>query len=335
MMELANPWAFALLPLLWLVRWLPAYRRPLAALRLPFFDQLVDAAGSSKAGEQRRSPLSRLLQLTIWVLIVVALARPEKLSEPIVWQSAARDLILAVDISGSMDERDLIDSEDQPRQRLAAVKDVIRDFVADREGERLALIVFGTRAYVQAPLTEDLDTLTALLDQTEVGMAGPHTALGDAMGLAIRQFEASEVEQRLLVLLSDGADTGSRMSPINAANIAAQREVRVVTIAIGDPDGSGENRVDTDTLKAIADTTDGAFFTAADQQALAAVYQRIDELAPRKVATHSYREHHSLSHWPLALAGLLALLMLTLDRRSRPPATPPQAASARPEEDAA
>ncbi|MBY6028192.1 VWA domain-containing protein [Halomonas sp. DP8Y7-1] len=335
MMELANPWAFALLPLLWLVRWLPAYRRPLAALRLPFFDQLVEAAGSTKAGEQRRSPLSRLLQLTIWVLIVVALARPEKLSEPIVWQSAARDLILAVDISGSMDERDLVDSEDQPRQRLAAVKDVIRDFVADREGERLALIVFGTRAYVQAPLTEDLDTLTALLDQTEVGMAGPHTALGDAMGLAIRQFEASEVEQRLLVLLSDGADTGSRMSPINAANIAAQRDVRVVTIAIGDPDGSGENRVDTDTLKAIADTTDGAFFTAADQQALAAVYQRIDELAPRKVATHSYREHRSLSHWPLALAGLLALLMLTLDRRSHAPATTAQPASARPEEDAA
>ncbi|MBS8267904.1 VWA domain-containing protein [Halomonas sp.] len=316
MIELATPWALALLPLPLLAYWLlPAHRQRLAALRLPFFQRLVEAAGVSVPRGRQRSPLARLTQALVWGLIVLALARPEKLSEPIVWQSAARDLILAVDISGSMDESDLIDAEGEPRQRLAAVKEVIADFVADREGERLALIVFGSRAYVQAPLTEDLKTLTTLLDQTEVGMAGPHTALGDAMGLAIRQFEASDVEQRLLILLSDGADTGSRMSPINAASIAAERDVRVITIAMGDPQGSGENHVDSETLEAIAETTDGAFFTATDQQALAAIYARIDELAPREVATHSYREHRSLSHWPLALAAALLLLTLALDRR--------------------
>lgn len=314
MIELANPWALLALPLPLLVMWLiPPHRERLPATRLPFFQRLVDAAGITPASGAiipARSLWTTLVGLLCWALIVLALSNPQRVSDPITWETAARDLILAVDISGSMDEKDFAGEGDDDLQRLAGVKHVIADFLDKREGERLSLIVFGTRAFVQAPLTEDLGTLQDLLDSTEVGMAGPHTALGDAIGLAIRQFEASNVEQRLLILLSDGADTGSRMDPINAAQIAADRGVRIVTIAIGDPDGSGENRVDQATLEAIAQRTDGAFFNATDQQALEQVYSRIDELAPRKVDSQSYREKRSLAHWPLGAAAIIILLIL-------------------------
>ncbi|NRB56173.1 MAG: VWA domain-containing protein [Salinicola sp.] len=312
MIELAAPWILLLLPLPLLVHWLvPAYKRRMAALRLPFFQRYVQAAGiAPAAGAQvmSRSRILSALALLCWCLLVVALARPERVSAPIHWQTSARDLILAVDISGSMDEKDFAASDDETLQRLAGVKRVIAGFLGDREGERLALIVFGTQAFVQSPLTTDLDTLQALLARTEVGMAGPHTALGDAIGLAIRQFDASDVSQRLLILLSDGADTGSRMSPINAASIAADRDVQIITIAIGDPQGNGENRVDTDTLEAIADTTGGTSFLATDEQALRQVYDRIDELAPRQIADHSYRERQSLAAWPMGVALVLVLL---------------------------
>ncbi|ALM51703.1 VWA domain-containing protein [Halomonas huangheensis] len=331
MIELAHPWVLVALPLPLLVMWLiPAHRRKLPATRLPFFQRLVEAAGitpSSGTVITTRSLWITLVGLLCWVLIVLAASNPQRVSDPITWQSAARDLILAVDISGSMDEKDFANDKDsnangsasgedgandgaEDLQRLAGVKQVIADFLNKREGERLSLIVFGTRAFVQAPLTEDLDTLQRLLDSTEVGMAGPHTALGDAIGLAIRQFESSNVEQRLLILLSDGADTGSRMDPINAAQIAADRGVRIVTIAIGDPDGDGENRVDQATLQAIAQRTDGTYFSATDQQALEQVYASIDELAPRKINSESYRERRSLADWPLAAAALIILGIL-------------------------
>ncbi|WP_110656534.1 VWA domain-containing protein [Salinicola halimionae] len=312
MIELATPLALLLLPLPLLIHWLvPARKRRMSALRMPFFRRYVEAAGVTPAeGAQvvTRSKMLWLVGILCWLLLVVALSRPEQVSAPIHWQTSARDLILAVDISGSMDEKDFASSDDETLQRLAGVKQVIAGFLDDREGERLALIVFGTQAFVQSPLTTDLDTLQALLAQTEVGMAGPHTALGDAIGLAIRQFDASDVEQRLLILLSDGADTGSRMSPVNAASIAADRGVKIVTIAIGDPQGSGENRVDTATLESIANTTGGASFLATDQQALQDVYDQIDALAPRQIADHSYRERRSLAAWPMGLAVVLVLL---------------------------
>lgn len=312
MIEFAAPLALLLLPLPLLIVWLvPAYKRRLPALRLPFFHRYVAVAEITPGdGAQitRRSRFGWLLGALCWALLVLALARPEQVSAPIHWQTSARDLILAVDISGSMDEKDFAAAGDSSLQRLEGVKQVIAGFLEGREGERMALIVFGSQAFVQSPLTEDLATLQTLLSRTEVGMAGPHTSLGDAIGLAIRQFDASEVEQRLLILLSDGADTGSRMSPINAASIAADRNVKIITIAIGDPQGSGENRVDTATLQTIASSTGGAAFLATDQAALKQVYDRIDQLAPRQVADHSYRERRSLAVWPMGAAMVLVLL---------------------------
>lgn len=316
MITFAYPWAFLLLPLPLLVwHFMPPHREQVPALRFPFFRKIADVAGSeARAGAVVLSqPQFQMFAAALcWLLVVVALARPERVGEPIEITKAARDVVLAIDISGSMDARDIATPDGGRKQRLEAVRDVVRAFVEGRDGDRMALIVFGSKAYVQAPLTDDLSTITALLDRTEVGMAGPHTALGDAIGLSIRTFEASEIEQRLLILLSDGGDTASRMSPVNAAEIASQKGVEIHTVGVGDPDATGENRVDIPTLQQIASRTGGAFFFADDQAALTDVYRRIDELAPRQVETLSYRPRQALAYLPLALAAVIGVVAVAL-----------------------
>jgi Ca-activated chloride channel family protein len=324
MISLGFPWALLLLPLPLLVqRLLPPHREREEALRFPFFRRVAAAAGAEpRAGAvvRARPRLAMLAGALCWGLVVLALARPERVGAPVTVERAARDVVLAIDISGSMGARDFATPEGDRKQRLAGVRDVVGAFVAGREGDRMALIVFGSAAYLQAPLTDDLDTILALLARTEVGMAGPHTALGDAIGLAIRTFEASEIDQRLLILLSDGSDTASRMSPVNAAEIAADRGVEVFTIGVGDPGATGEDRVDLATLQAVADRSGGAYFFAEDEGALRAVYDRIDALAPRAVETLSFRPRRSLSWIPLAAAALIGtatgwLLHLAAARR--------------------
>ncbi|MGA9408905.1 MAG: VWA domain-containing protein [Roseobacter sp.] len=306
MISFGLPWAFILLPLPLLVwRFLPAHKERVPAIRFPFFRRVVtEAQATAAAGAivMSRTWFQTLVASFIWLMLVLTIAQPERLGAPIETSKSARDLILAIDISGSMDARDFATPEGVAVQRLAGVRDVVRAFVEGREGDRMALIVFGTKAYLQSPLTEDTATIVELLDQTEVGMAGPHTAIGDALGLSIRTFEASEIKQRLLILLSDGADTASRMSPLNAAEIARGEGVEVHTIAVGDPEATGENRVDTQALEDIASRTGGQSFYAADQVALDEIYARIDELTPRLTETQSYRPRQSLHHLPLLLA---------------------------------
>lgn len=324
MIGLGAPWALILLPLPWLVwRFLPPHREHVPALRFPFFRQIAEAAGAEpRAGAVvlSRSKVQMIAAILCWVLLVLALARPERVGQPVEITKAARDVVLAIDISGSMGTKDFVTAEGTRETRLDGVRDVVADFVAGRDGDRMALIVFGSAAYLQAPLTDDLDTILALLDRTQVGMAGPKTALGDAIGLAIRTFETSEIEQRLLILLSDGSDTASRMSPVAAAEIAGGQGVEIHTIGVGDPEATGEEKVDLATLKAIAQRTGGAFFYAEDGAELTEVYARIDELAPREVETLSYRPRLSLAWIPMGLGALLGLGVLAglhLARRRR------------------
>lgn len=311
MIELAFPWALLLLPAPWLVwRFLPPHREQVSALRFPFFRRIAEAAGTEpRPGSVvlRRQRLQMTVSLLVWSCLVVAAARPERVGEPVELKKAARDVVLAVDISGSMDARDFVAEDGSRVQRLEAVKRVVGRFIDAREGDRVALIIFGSKAFVQAPFTEDLQTVRELLDRTEVGMAGPHTVIGDAIGLAIRTFEASEIQQRLLILLSDGADTGSRMSPVNAAEIAARNGVDIFTIGVGDAEGEGEQRVDLAGLDDIAARAQGQFFFADDEEGLASVYDRIDELSPRRVETLSLRPREPLAHWLLGAAMILAL----------------------------
>lgn len=312
MIELVFPWALLLLPAPILVRWLvPPHRERMHGLRIPFFRRIAAAVGEEpRAGSVilRRRWLEICLVLFVWIALVVAIARPERVGRPIELTKAARDIVLAIDISGSMDETDFVSEDGSSLQRLEGVKRVVGRFIEAREGDRVALIVFGEKAFVQSPFTEDLRTVRELLEETEVGMAGPHTVIGDAIGLAIRTFEASEIEERLLIILSDGADTGSRMSPLNAAEIAAGNGVEIYTIAVGDPEGRGDQRVDVAALEDIAARAGGRFFFADDEAGLEGIYARIDEMSPRKIETISFRPRKSLGVIPLAAAALGGLL---------------------------
>jgi len=322
--ELAQPWLLLMLPLPLLSYWLlPPHRQRVSSLRVPFFDALVEVAGaeaSSGAVVMRRRMMQMVLVCMAWMLVVLGLAEPEWIGEPIVRSEAARDVMLAIDLSGSMDTRDFPDESGHKVRRMDAVQRVVDQFVAAREGDRVGLIVFGSRPYVQLPFSRDLETARALVDLMDVGMAGPKTALGDAIGLAIRAFESSEVSSRLLILLTDGNDTASTMSPVNAAGIARLAGVEIYTIGIGDPEAQGEDRVDFEVLKSVAEETGGRFFDARDENALAQVYRRIDEMAPAEIRTQSWRPRQSLVHWPAGAVVVLslfgyALLFLAARRR--------------------
>ena len=313
MLEFAWPWMFLLLPLPILAWWrLPPYRARQASVQVPFFDRLAAATGQVPqrgAVVLRRRAVQMIVATLVWVLVVAALARPQWVSDPVTREISARDLVLAVDMSGSMDQRDFRTPDGQMLTRLDGVKRVIGDFIARRHGDRIALILFGTRPYVQVPFTQDLDTAQQLLDQTQVGMAGQQTAIGDTIGLAIKTLDNSAAQQKILILLTDGNDTASRVPPEHAADIARQNDIAVYTVGVGDPAASGENRVDLGVLKAVASTTHGRFFRAEDGAQLQAIYADIDRLVPAKLQTLSWRPKLPLFQWPLGAAVIIALLL--------------------------
>ena len=311
MFELAYPWLLTLLPAPLLVWWLlPAYREPRESVRAPFFQELSDQAGlkpSTGAVTLQRNIGQKLLLPLTWALIVVAVARPQWVDDPITQIESARDLMLAVDLSGSMETEDFVDPEGARIDRLAAVKLVLEDFVSKRETDRLGLVLFGNAAFVQVPFTRDHNVFLQLLDETQIGMAGPQTMIGDAIGLAIKAFESSEADQRVLILLTDGNDTGSRVPPPKAAEIASQNEITIYTIGVGDPASAGEAPLDEETLKQIASTTEGQYFRANDLEELDQVYTQLDELEPLDFETFSYRPRYELYQW--AVGAYLILII--------------------------
>ena len=233
------------------------------------------------------------------------------------------DLMLLVDLSGSMEAEDFTNAKGDTVDRLSAVKEVLDDFLTDREGDRVGLVVFGTAAFVQVPFTQDLAATRLLLEEAQVRMAGPRTAFGDAIGLAITLFERSEVDERVMIVLTDGNDTGSRVPPDRAAGIAADQGVVIHTVAIGDPAAVGEQALDEAMLRAVAQATGGGFYRAEDRAEMEAIYAELDSLNPRQVETVSFRPRRDLFAWPLGAAVLLAVfgLGLAVLRTPKRPAT--------------
>ena len=329
MLTWGHSWLFLLLPLPLVVRWiLPAYHEERAAVRLPFFQRLAQASGS-KPGEgavvRKRTHMQTVLYLLVWALTVTAIAKPQWLEPPIVRETPTRDLLLLVDLSGSMEAQDFTAKDGTRIDRLTAVKEVLDDFLSRREGDRVGLIVFGNAAFVQAPFTDDLDVCRQLLDETAVRMAGPRTALGDAIGLGITLFERSKVEQRVMIALTDGNDTGSKVPPAEAARIAAESNIVIHTVAIGNPEAVGEEKLDEEALRTVANQTGGRYFFGANREELEGIYVELDALETRKVETASYRPRRDLYHWPLGAAltlGLTYHLMMAIGRglRTRPTA---------------
>lgn len=306
-------WIFLLLPLPLLFRKLVGpYQEDRQAVRAPFFDDLAALSGQEPGAGAvvLKQPLVRQIITTLaWVLLVAALARPQWIEQPIVKQIPSRDLLLGVDLSGSMETEDFTGKDGKKINRLAAVKEVLDDFLKRRKGDRVGLIFFGSAPFIQAPFTEDLDTCRALLEEAQVRMAGPKTALGDTIGLAINMFKESTVKDKLLIVLTDGNDTSSKVEPVKAAQIAHDNGITIYTVAVGDPQAAGEEKLDEKTLQSVAKITDGYYFWAGDRRELEKIYEKIDELSTHEIETTSYRPRLDLYFYPLGLAIVLSLLM--------------------------
>ncbi|WAN08052.1 VWA domain-containing protein [Stutzerimonas balearica] len=318
MFDLAWPWAFALLPLPWLLRWLlPAADNGEAALKISFLPEL-----ESLSGRRARIALpgwrQQLPYLTVWLLLLFAAARPQWLGEPLPLPTSGRDLLLAVDVSGSMDYPDMR-WEDEDITRLELVKRLLGDFIEAREGDRVGLILFGSKAYLQAPLTFDRRTVRTWLDEAIVGIAGSNTALGDAIGLAVKRLRERPAKSRVLVLVTDGANNGGEVDPLVAARLAAEQGVKIHTIGIGAaPEETGVLsrfgfnpglELDEPTLRAIAEATGGAYFRARSRKELQAIGETLDQLEPAAQAPTRARLAEPLHAWPLAAALAISVLL--------------------------
>ncbi|MEN8803650.1 MAG: VWA domain-containing protein [Thiogranum sp.] len=320
MIEFAYPWWLLLLPLPLIMRLLPAFRQTSQSVRVPFFEKLRELSGEKPQKGARvleRSYVQKLLVVLAWICILLAIAKPQWVGDPVEKIKSGRDLMVAVDLSGSMEEEDFETPEGDKVDRLVAVKNVLSELSEQREHDRLGLIVFGAAPYLQVPFTEDHETWLALLNETEIGMAGPSTVFGDAIGLAIKLFEESETENRVLIMLTDGNDSGSKVPPVDAAKVANSYGIKIYTIAIGDPLTTGEKALDVKTLERVAELTGGRNFTALDRNQLGEAYRQIADLEPEKFEALSYRPRLSLHHLPVGFALLVFILYGTLTTFTR------------------
>ncbi|MGV6852359.1 MAG: vWA domain-containing protein [bacterium] len=315
MFQFAWPYVFLLIPMAFIVRrFLPAYEQQSISLEVPFYQLLT---GGIQQDKKTQSKLWRVLAYAIWIMLLIAAARPQWVGEPIPLPLEGRDLMLAVDISGSMETRDMKLNGRQVT-RLVAVKKILSDFIERRQGDRLGLILFGRNAYLQTPLSFDLETVNTLLNEAVIGLAGKETAIGDAIGLGIKRLKKQKENERVLILLTDGANTAGEIQPLKAAQLAAQAGLRIHTIGIGADSMAvssifGQRMVnpsadlDENALKQIANQTGGKYFRARNTKDLGKIYALIDEIEPIASEQRSYRPVEEYYRWPLMLILLLLI----------------------------
>ncbi len=311
MFEFGYIWVFVLLPLPFLVFWLmPPLKQRKEALKFPTFKEAETATGqkaSSGAWISKRNILQWIFLLLIWLSILAAFASPRIVGEPEMKAKTARNFVIAADISFSMANKDWeIDGERVTRWE--GVKQVLREFIDKREGDRLALVFFGTNAYLQAPLTTELDVIDFMLDETDVGMAGQMTGIGKAIGYSIDIFKGDSLDQKVLLLLTDGQDDGRGIFPADAARTAAHDSVTIYTIGIGEATGRNDG-LDEQELKQIAEISGGEYFLAQDPEQLQQAYTTLNELEPIEFEAAENAPVTLLFQYPLGLAIILGLLL--------------------------
>jgi Ca-activated chloride channel family protein len=337
MWSLAWPLALLALPLPFIVRYLLPEAKGMseAGLRVPSIESFSTLR--DRSGKEQLLNWRVWLAAIAWVLLVLAAARPERIGEELDVPVAGRNLMLAVDLSGSMDQKDF-ELAGRRVDRLTATKAVASDFIERREGDRIGLILFGERAYLQVPLTLDRKTVNILLMEAFIGLAGEKTAIGDAITLAVRRVYEQEKDEgdQVLVLLTDGANTAGEVQPLKAAELAQQVGLRIYTIGIGAEQLEvasligGRRRInpsadlDEDTLTEIARLTGGRYFRATDTASLQDIYKLVDELEPVEEPESGFRPVKSYYFYPLGLAvglvvfmSLVSLLQRLAMRRSR------------------
>ncbi len=324
MFNFAFAWIFIILPLPFVVwRYLAKNENQLnQALKVPHLQPFVEKVYAKNNNFKSRSKLSLLLLVVVWLLLILAAAQPQWIGDPIKLPISGRDLLIAVDLSGSMQEQDM-KVNDQVVNRLAAVKVVLSEFIQKRKGDRLGLILFADHAYLQTPLTYDSQTIETMLLEAEIGLAGKKTAIGEAIGLAIKRVKdlpAEQTKSRVLILLTDGANTAG-ISPVEIARLAKQIDLKTYTIGIGADEMIvrtifGRQRVnpsqdlDEKTLKEIAKISGGQYFRARDSENLRQIYQQINQIEPIEVDNKTFRPIKNLYYWPLAFALILSLAVL-------------------------
>ncbi|MDT7042943.1 VWA domain-containing protein [Candidatus Nitronereus thalassa] len=323
MMEFAWPWVLVGLLLPFVVRYVLPRATPLkseSALRVPFYQAVTEGEGGHVL--QKSSPLQSgifWMAFLVWTCLVIAGARPQWVGDPIALPVSGRDVMLAVDLSGSMEIPDFA-LNGEKANRLQVVKEVAGEFIQRRKGDRLGLILFGSKAYLQTPLTFDRQTVQQMLRESAIGLAGKETAIGDALGLAVKRFQHQSQDHRILILLTDGSNTAGEVDPIQAAKLAAKEGIRIHAIGVGsdymEMDTMFGTRVvnpasdlDEKTLSTIAELTGGVYFRARDTKGLETVYQQLDQIEPVITDTEYFRPITDLYVWPLGVAMMLSMLM--------------------------
>ena len=322
MIQFLYPWLFYLSPLPLLV-WLfiKPKQSQLAAIRTPMFSNWNNLQNNNHSGSKALW-LQKLLSFVVWLLLVCAAARPQWIDEPIELPTSGRDLLLSIDISGSMEEEDL-KLNGRPTNRLAVVKSIISEFIDKREGDRVGLVLFGEKAYLQTPLTFDLNTVQYMLDETVIGLAGAsRTAIGDGIGLSIKRLRERPAQNRVLILLTDGRNNAGELEPIEAAKLAKHAGIKIYTVGVGADKQMRRSmlfgtttfnpsaELDEATLKTVAKTTGGQYFRARSSDELAKIYELLDQLEPVEDEPEVYRPVQEIYYWSLLAA--LTLLMLPL-----------------------
>lgn len=315
-------WMFLLLPLPWLLRrWLkPAELEAGVALKIPFLEDFQQ--GNRLLARSWHSLLALILGILTWVMLITAAARPVWIGDTVALPMAGRDLMMAVDLSGSMQEQDFI-LNGEVVDRLVATKAVAGEFIRKRTGDRIGLVLFGDQAYLQAPLTFDRQTVLQLLNESALGLAGERTAIGDAIGLSLKRLQDSLEKNRVLILMTDGANTAGSVSPLEAAEMAASAGLKIYTVGIGSESDAMRSvfgfqlmnpnaDLDETTLKAIAEKTGGVYFRARDTEEFHKIYAELDRLEPVEKEAEHWRPQQELFRWPLLLAFVLALLAAVL-----------------------
>jgi Ca-activated chloride channel family protein len=312
-------WAFYLLPLPLLVFWLiPKVKRQEAALKVPNLSLWQTSSNAAHIKTEHSWP-NMILPALLWVALLTALARPHILGETVEIPTSGRDLMLAIDLSGSMDIEDM-KWEGRPVNRLFTVKKVLNDFISQRQGDRLGLVLFGSQAYLQSPLTFDWQTVQTLMNEAQIGLAGKKTAIGDAIGLTIKRLQSHPEQSRVVILLTDGANTAGEVKPLKAAELAKQSNVKLYTIGLGADfmeisSFFGTRKVnpsrdlDEESLQKMADITGGHYFRARDGKELEQIYDMIDQLEPTEKDPEIFRPQINVYFWPLAVALLISFIM--------------------------
>lgn len=326
MFHFHSPWFALLLPLPLLLRWvLPALpkekRNEAAEIRFPAIHRLKNGFPASQYPKKRNDFIFFALLILSWISLIAALMQPENVDQFRQVKNKGYDLVLAVDISASMQALDF-STPDKAVSRLDVTKEVVGNFIKGRQGDRVALILFGQSAYLHVPLTLDTVSAIHMLNDAVPGMAGSATAIGDAIGLGVRTLRERPPGSRALILLTDGEDNASSIPPLEAAKLAKQYGIRIYTIGIGKKGlvpfpnqlggyGLGEVSMDEELLKEIAKETGGQFFTATDRKMLASIYAKIDELEKSEANETLFLIREPLYQYPLSLS-LIILLALTL-----------------------